>query len=79
MVTLVASAWTVNMGELRVTATQAVILVYLGVVAAGVGFLLWNRGATKASAGMQYLRLGEINQLVVRFDKNADQAPEVAR
>ena len=41
-----------NPGELRVTATQAGILFYLGVVAAGFGFLLWNRGATKVSAGV---------------------------
>lgn len=52
LVTLAASAWTVNPSELRVTAIQASILVYLGVVAGGLGFLLWNRGTTKVSAGV---------------------------
>jgi drug/metabolite transporter (DMT)-like permease len=34
-----------------ITPTQTWILVYLGIVASGVGFFLWNLGATRVSAG----------------------------
>jgi drug/metabolite transporter (DMT)-like permease len=34
----------------QVSATQAGVLVYLGVVASGLGFFLWNRGAVTAPA-----------------------------
>lgn len=34
-----------------ITPGQAGILVYLGVVASGLGFFLWNLGATRVSAG----------------------------
>ncbi len=50
-VTLVATAFTFDRTTLELTTTQAVVLVYLGVVAAGFGFLLWNHGATKVSDG----------------------------
>ena len=33
------------------THTQLAILVYLGLVASGIGFFLWNRGARLVSAG----------------------------
>lgn len=36
----------------RVSETQALVLVYLGVVASGLGFFLWNRGAVTAPAGV---------------------------
>lgn len=36
---------------LSVGGVQAGILVYLGVVASGLGFFLWNRGATQVSPG----------------------------
>jgi drug/metabolite transporter (DMT)-like permease len=34
-----------------VTPAQTTILLYLGIVASGVGFFLWNFGATRVSAG----------------------------
>ncbi|MDO8541164.1 MAG: EamA family transporter [Opitutaceae bacterium] len=37
--------------SLALTATQAWTLVYLGVLASGLGFFLWNVGATQVSAG----------------------------
>ncbi|MEP0177747.1 MAG: EamA family transporter [Paraglaciecola sp.] len=35
-----------------VTATQWLVLVYLGVVASGLSFFLWNKGATQTSVGV---------------------------
>ncbi len=40
-----------NPAKLPTTATQWGILVYLGVIASGLGFFLWNKGATKVDAG----------------------------
>jgi carboxylate/amino acid/amine transporter len=37
--------------QLPTTSTQWGILVYLGLVASGLGFFLWNKGATKVDAG----------------------------
>jgi drug/metabolite transporter (DMT)-like permease len=37
--------------SLHVTAPQAWTLLYLGVLASGVGFFLWNVGATRVNAG----------------------------
>ena len=51
VVTLTATAFTFDPGTFQITPTQALVLVYLGVVAAGLGFLLWNQGATKVSDG----------------------------
>jgi len=51
-VTLAATALTPDAGSFEITATQALVLGYLGVVAAGLGFLLWNHGATKVSDGV---------------------------
>ena len=45
-VMLARGAWTVP------TTTQAATLLYLGVLASGVGFFLWNVGATRVSAGV---------------------------
>ena len=36
----------------KLTATQAAVLVYLGVLASGVCFFWWNRGARRVNAGM---------------------------
>ena len=38
-------------GNLEITLRQAGILLYLGIVASGLGFFLWNIGARKVSAG----------------------------
>ncbi|MDA0348306.1 MAG: EamA family transporter [Verrucomicrobia bacterium] len=34
-----------------VTGTQAIVILFLGILASGVGFFLWNYGATKTNAG----------------------------
>ncbi len=36
---------------LVITAKQAIILLYLGVIASGLGFLLWNMGARRVNSG----------------------------
>jgi drug/metabolite transporter (DMT)-like permease len=41
-----------NPAKLPTTATQWGILVYLGVIASGLGFFFWNKGATKVDAGI---------------------------
>lgn len=38
--------------SLQITARQMLILVYLGAIASGFGFFLWNRGARQVSAGV---------------------------
>ena len=50
-VTLAATLVTFEPSEFEITRTQLLVLVYLGVVAAGIGFVLWNHGATKVSDG----------------------------
>ncbi len=40
-----------NVDKLPTTTTQWSILVYLGIVASGAGFFLWNKGATLVNAG----------------------------
>lgn len=46
LVMLVRGGWTVPTGA------QTATLLYLGVLASGVGFFLWNVGATRVSAGV---------------------------
>ena len=46
--TTLAGGWT---SAARVSETQGLVLAYLGVVATGLGFFLWNRGAVTAPAG----------------------------
>jgi drug/metabolite transporter (DMT)-like permease len=45
-VMLARGGWTVP------TATQSATLLYLGILASGVGFFLWNVGATRVNAGV---------------------------
>ncbi|HEY0881818.1 MAG TPA: EamA family transporter, partial [Archangium sp.] len=40
-----------DFAALTVTSTHAMTLGYLGVIASGLGFFLWNRGATRVSPG----------------------------
>lgn len=40
-----------NFNSLTVSSNQILILVYLGGIASGLGFFLWNYGVTKATAG----------------------------
>lgn len=46
--TTAAGGWT---SAARVSETQGLVLLYLGPVASGLGFYLWNRGAVAVSAG----------------------------
>lgn len=50
---IVSAAVMVAKGAMPATITfqQRLTLLYLGVVASGLGFFLWNRGATQVSAG----------------------------
>ncbi|HNQ89061.1 MAG TPA: EamA family transporter [Verrucomicrobiota bacterium] len=50
-VTALAAAFTTPWSSLRVTGSQGLILLYLGVVASGVGFFLWNKGARLVNEG----------------------------
>jgi len=43
----IGSSWS----DFEITLRQTAILLYLGIVASGVGFFLWNSGARKVSAG----------------------------
>jgi len=40
-----------NFGSVTITANQWLSLIYLGVVASGIGFFLWNIGVTKVETG----------------------------
>lgn len=46
-----AAAIFTEWGALSLTSSQALTLLYLGVVASGVGFFLWNYGARRVSTG----------------------------
>jgi drug/metabolite transporter (DMT)-like permease len=50
---LVALAALLTKGELTITltGTHLLTLLYLGVLASGLGFFLWNKGATQVTAG----------------------------
>jgi drug/metabolite transporter (DMT)-like permease len=50
-VTLPVSLLRSDFSTLPLNPTNAGILLYLGVIASGVGFFLWNRGATRVSGG----------------------------
>ncbi len=45
------AAFTTQWATLHVSTAQWLTLIYLGAVASGVGFFLWNFGATKVNAG----------------------------
>jgi len=51
VVTFAAALATYDPARLEITARQGLVLIYLGVVAAGLGFLLWNHGATRVRVG----------------------------
>jgi drug/metabolite transporter (DMT)-like permease len=52
IVALAALFARVDVSTLTVTSTQAWTLLYLGVLASGVGFFLWNVGATRVGSGL---------------------------
>lgn len=41
-----------NPNKLPTTSLQWGILLYLGIIASGVGYFLWNKGATKVDSGI---------------------------
>lgn len=47
----IASAATTNFQQLTITTDQVLVLIYLGIIASGLGFFLWNLGARKTNAG----------------------------
>lgn len=48
---LLASCFTTDWLALRLTMSQIGVIIYLGVIASGVGFFWWNLGATRVNAG----------------------------
>ncbi|HHE55825.1 MAG TPA: EamA family transporter [Caldithrix abyssi] len=51
LITGLGSAWSVNWSSLVLMKTQILTLMYLGIIASGIGFFLWNYGALKVNAG----------------------------
>jgi drug/metabolite transporter (DMT)-like permease len=51
VITLLAAGVFTNWGTLQVSSTQWMTLVYLGLVASGLGFFLWNVGVRKVNIG----------------------------
>ncbi len=47
----VASLFTANWLQLQITWPQFGVIIYLGVIASGLGFFWWNLGATRVNAG----------------------------
>jgi len=47
----IASAITTNFSQVEISANQILVLVYLGAIASGLGFFLWNYGARKTNTG----------------------------
>jgi len=48
---LLASAFFTNWAEIRINGQQLQALAYLGVIASGLGFFLWNKGAAQSHPG----------------------------
>jgi drug/metabolite transporter (DMT)-like permease len=51
VLTLPVAMVRVDLSTLALTSTQALTLLYLGVLASGLGFFLWNLGATRTGTG----------------------------
>ena len=51
IITFVFSLFSTDYPSLALSNTQIISLIYLGVVASGIGFFLWNYGARKTDAG----------------------------
>jgi drug/metabolite transporter (DMT)-like permease len=51
LLTGIASSLTTDWLTVQISATQLWTLLYLGIVASGIGFFLWNVGARKVNAG----------------------------
>lgn len=51
LVALFASCFMADWSKTSLTGTQTGIILYLGAIASGLGFFLWNRGASKSRPG----------------------------
>lgn len=51
IITSIFSFSSTDFSSLEITSNQWLTLIYLGVIASGLGFFLWNVGATKVEAG----------------------------
>ncbi|MDR1461074.1 MAG: EamA family transporter [Campylobacteraceae bacterium] len=61
MITAVAILTLGNFEKMNPTAFQWIVLVWLGIVASGIGYFLWNKGATMVDAGT----LGIMNNALI--------------
>ena len=52
LISLVAFLFFGNFDKITPTPTQWVVLLWLGIVASGLGYFLWNRGATEVDSGI---------------------------
>lgn len=52
MLTGLFSLYTTDYSELKLSQNEILALIYLGVIASGIGFFLWNIGARKAKIGI---------------------------
>lgn len=51
LVAAIAAATRVHPATLHLTAAQVLVLIYLGVIASGVAFFMWNAGARRTNVG----------------------------
>jgi drug/metabolite transporter (DMT)-like permease len=51
LITSLATILTVELSALEITQNQLFALLYLGIIASGIGFFLWNFGARTVSGG----------------------------
>ena len=63
LLTGLAVLFTVNFSEIQINALQIYTLLYLGVIASGLGFFLWNYGARRTNTGT----LSIFNNLKIPF------------
>jgi len=61
ILTALFSTFTTQISRIQVSAQQVLVLVYLGIIASGIGFFLWNKGARFVNEGM----LAIINNLKI--------------
>ena len=51
LITGMISAWATDWSNIVLTKNQILTLIYLGIIASGMGFFLWNYGALKVNTG----------------------------
>lgn len=75
---LIGSFFTTNWLQLNLTGTQTAVILYLGIIASGLGFFWWNLGATRVNNGTlavmnnAKIPLGIVVSLLF-FNENADR------